>query len=154
MLMKKMFDYTYMPSKKFGNSASESHIISLRTTNYSDLQSAFDFFHAELFLDRLLTSDEKWNIYSNIKRSYQMSVCEPVLHIPKFNLYQQKILFFLVDNSWSYILWAFQLWPNNRQHLFEATLTSFKTNSSENNSFFVIGTFLQDNVRSCAAKVI
>jgi len=75
MLMKKMLDYTYMPSKKFGNSASESHIISLRTTNYNDLQSACDFFHVKLFLDRLLTSEN--GIYTAILSVYT-SGCQSV----------------------------------------------------------------------------
>lgn len=47
----------------------------------------------EPFLDRLLTCDEKWVLYSNSKRSYHwLSPTDSVPHTPKASLHPNKIL--------------------------------------------------------------
>ena len=45
------------------------------------------------FLDRIVTCDEKWILYDNLRRSGQWLDCdEPPKHFPKPKFHQQKIL--------------------------------------------------------------
>ncbi|GFV38265.1 mariner Mos1 transposase [Trichonephila clavipes] len=68
--------------------------------------------NVEPFFDKLITGDEKWIPYENIKR--KKSYCKPVT-VPKPSIHERKVLLFVVEQERSSVLQVAETEKNHQR---------------------------------------